>query len=252
MGAAAAVVVCLAWPGAGRSGALVDAGPAPAPGVSQALDVSADPAWQTLVARVKKLEDSARLVPVVHSATEPRRSAELNPIEIEAILERLEELERAKAARGSAAGPLPTDVNDVHWPDDEAETRGLASAVILDRGASDEAKIDAHKRLRRLEDPYTDAMLDELLRIAESSPDEELRGNVWTYFDGTAHLPDLVPRLMNAARNDPSAAVRTEAVETLGNYLDDPSVRALLESILRDDPDKSVRDRARRTLREGG
>lgn len=129
-----------------------------------------------------------------------------------------------------------------------------AERVITDPGASAADKVAAHERLRYVPealDAYSEAMTDELVRIGQSDSSAAVRADVWRLFHGpsTGVLRSrILQPLMRAASVDTDANVRAEAYETLGNYLEDPSVLAALQWAAKNDPDKLVRFKARRSL----
>lgn len=210
-----------------------------------------------------------------------RVAARIDALEAEVASLR-EELGRGAASLAAVEGPAARDVAGLEARIEELEARNRlevdsASAradggrtpeagieaprldparsafeVILDSSATDAQKLAAHRSLRRVEDAYSPALIDALVDLGRTSPDPDIRASTWTMFDGASHLPELVPSLMDAAMHDMSPAARREAAETLGNYVDDPAVRQLLEQLARDDPSKEVRDRAKRTLRDDG
>lgn len=135
------------------------------------------------------------------------------------------------------------------------ETRGQpkptveeARQTLATPAATDTAKVAAHERLRRQRDAYTPAMIRDLVRIGLTNPDPKLRADIWRCFDGATHLPQIVPHLIQALANDGDARVRNEAAETLGDYATIASVRQALEHAYRHDPDKTVREKAGRTV----
>lgn len=125
-----------------------------------------------------------------------------------------------------------------------------AQATLADPRATVAEKVEAHGTLRRVADAYTSFMVADLVRIGANDPVAAVRANVWRYFDGSSHLPELVPHLLHALAHDLEAPVRDEAAETLGNYADDPAVLAALRYAAEHDESPKVRQKAARTLRE--
>ena len=93
-------------------------------------------------------------------------------------------------------------------------------------------------------------MVQELLRVAQTSSEAQVRADVYRFFDGASALPMLVPHLLQVLAHDPEESVRDEAAETLGNYQDDPVVVAALRSSAERDQSGRVRKKAHRTLDE--
>ena len=149
-------------------------------------------------------------------------------------------------AMGLAFPPITESPED---PDSLAVKRDL-NKVLMNPFASEAEKVAAHKSLRRVKDAYEPGAVQELLIMAQVSTDPDVRADVWTHFDGTTDVPEIVPDLVRAIQGETNDAVRIEAVETLGNYLEDPQNLTLLREIAKDDPVKAVRVRAIRTLKE--
>lgn len=135
----------------------------------------------------------------------------------------------------------------------EREEAIRTAQSILANPASPVAEmLVAHETLRRVADAYTPTMVQALVQIGTSDPDSDTRARVWCNFDGSSHLPELVPHLLRALSTDPEPRVRDEASETLGNYLDDPDVLAAVKYAAEFDVSARVRQKAVRTLQESG
>jgi hypothetical protein len=157
-----------------------------------------------------------------------------------ALERRLEESQGRAPDPERAAAPAPRDGQ---------QPVAAARRTILDKAASADAKLEAHRQLRRVRDAYTPDMVDELVRIATLDPRGEVRAAVWTFFDGSSHLPQLVPTLLRALVHDVDSRVREEAAETIGNYVkDDLGVVSALRQAAESDADPRVRAKAKRTL----
>jgi hypothetical protein len=155
-----------------------------------------------------------------------------------------------EALRTAAEEPFIIPGSFTTRPHDPLAARHELNTVLLDPFASEAEKVAAHKALRRVEDAYEPGAVQELLIMAQVSSDPDVRADVWTHFDGTTEVPQIVPALVSAIHGESNDAVRVEAVETLGNYLDDPQNRVLLEHLAKNDSAQAVRDRALRTLKE--
>jgi hypothetical protein len=129
------------------------------------------------------------------------------------------------------------------------ESTVSARETILDASASIADKSQAWRRLRS--GGWTDAVVQEMVRLAQSSTDPAFRADVWRQADARERNLLLVPPLLQALGQDAEAAVREEAAETLENYLDQPGVRQVLETAARSDPDADVRRQAQAVLSSG-
>jgi len=65
-----------------------------------------------------------------------------------------------------------------------AMTRAEADAALLDPNATVEQKLEVHRMLRFVENAYSPAAVQELVRIATSATDEKTRADVWRTFAG--------------------------------------------------------------------
>ena len=157
--------------------------------------------------------------------------------------QRLARLERFQPP----AEPAKETPPKARWVDQPVE---LAKHTIVDPRASVQDKLDAMMRLRRVEDAYTPAMANEMVRLGQTHASPEVRAQVWALFDSSSHLPQLVGPLLNALQYDQAAEVRNEASETLGNYADDPVVLRAIEWAAEHDEAEEVRRKASRTVRE--
>lgn len=207
-----------------------------------------------------RLEASEEGGPVLDPLVRPRielsgrADLELRLTQLESTVAELVQLTAAKGPWKSAMAaamdtPHHSAAGKTNGPDAHA-SRSEINRVLMDPFASEGEKVAAHKSLRRVDDAYELGAVQALLTMAQLSNDPDVRADVWMNFDGTTHVPEIVPHLVQAIRSESNDAVRIEAVETLGNYLEDPQNRTLIQEIARDDPVKAVRDRARRALSE--
>lgn len=203
----------------------------------------------SLAKRVERLEQAAA---TLHTSERIERAPIASPTPDTAVVAALEQ-RLAQVERHSPANPghtLMRQALDRQQPN--ATTAAEAQRVLADAAASVDDKVEAHQRLRRVANAYTPAMVQDLVRIAETDPRPVARANVWTWFDGATLLPELVRPLLRALAHDPDGAVRAEAAETLGNYLDNPAVLPALRQAAQDDADEPVRAKAQRTLTQLG
>lgn len=126
----------------------------------------------------------------------------------------------------------------------------VARAAILDPTSSLELKMAAWGELRSVK-PWGDEVVAEMIRIGETAEDEDVRADVWRQADGRDENTLLVPPMLRALQSDPSAQVRSEAAETLQNYLGEPGVEAALRHAAANDVSEDVREQAAESLTEG-
>jgi hypothetical protein len=113
--------------------------------------------------------------------------------------------------------------------------------------ASEKDRLEALRALRgkELEDG-TDARLgvvEDMVRLAEISSDEKVRADVWRQLSHVTHRSMLGP-LLSALQNDASLEVRSEAAETLADFLPDEQVRRALQHAAENDLSNKVRSDA--------
>lgn len=125
-----------------------------------------------------------------------------------------------------------------------------ARTTVLDGTRTEQEKLEAWRALRGAEE-WGDTVVSEMIRLGETSEDPEIRADVWRQADGRDRNTLLVDPMLRALQSDPSPSVRSEAAETLGNYLSEPGVRDALEAAAAHDDSDDVRDEAKSSL-EGG
>lgn len=87
-----------------------------------------------------------------------------------------------------------------------------------------------------------------MIALGENSADEDIRADVWRQADARSKNTLLVAPLLRALQSDPSDSVRSEAAETLENYISEPGVRDALTYAAENDPSGGVRKEARGAL----
>lgn len=225
------------------------------------------PDWGALEARLTAVEGQlARL----HESNGPsRHSRDETHEEVEALVSRLSQVEDSLAILEEAAGDAGPEAADAissspSPPQERIDREQIgterealdqrlherAEEVILNPEASSLAKVESQKTIRSVTDAYTDAMVQELVRIGEHDGEASIRADVWQFFDGATNLPVLIDPLLHAVNYDENDRVRTEAAETLANYADDPFVLETLQRLAENDSSLDVRRRALRELRE--
>ena len=243
--------------------AIVHGPSRPQPDLDRSLSPTVPEADASLALRVSELERRLEVLGAVTPAdalvsprTEPSRQMDLEKrlaqleVAMAELLPQAASEKSSEDALGSVVEPHVLKGSATITPLDPLAGRHDLNKVLLDSFASEADKVAAQKSLRRVEDAYEAGAVQELLLMAQVSTDPDVRADVWTHFDGTTHVPEIVPALVLAIRGETNEAVRIEAVETLGNYLDDPQNRTLIEGLAKNDPVQGVRDRALRTLKE--
>jgi hypothetical protein len=165
------------------------------------------------------------------------------------LADRLARLEERVAGLTDAARPAAPRPQSAPTPDpvDVQRTIDLMTQIARNASASEKDRLEALRKLRgaRLPDG-TDARLgvvEEMVRLAESSQNENVRADVWRQLSHVTDRSMLSP-LLAALQNDASARVREEAAETLADFLPDESVRRALQHAADNDQNPKVRSQA--------
>ena len=121
--------------------------------------------------------------------------------------------------------------------------------IMLDPYASDEMKASAWGDVRMFAaEAWTDAIVAEAVRIGTTSPDPQIRADIWLQAKANHTHPLLLQPLLEALSYDPSSGVRGMAAYTLALYLDQPGVREALQVASQQDADLAVRQQAEESL----
>lgn len=206
--------------------------------------------------RVLALERKAetRVATSPAEGTEAAR-APLHDERVDSLLARIERLEaalREQAVPETVPQPARTPEEDLARRR-VAQQQLVATArnAILDPRATEAAKLEGWKQLRNGgPDAWTDAIVDEMVRIGLTSSDADVRADVWRQADANARSERIVPALLQALTGDADGRVREEAAETLENYARLPRVRLALEAAAANDPEEKVRRFAKRSLEQ--
>lgn len=204
----------------------------------QALDAR----LREIEARLERVAERPALLapPAVREAVASDPDREDLEVRVAALELALEEGRRSRDRVGEADAETARETR--RRPTDD-ESR----ASILDPVATEAEKLAAWQALR-FSDGWTDDVVSEMIRIGETSADADVRADVWRQADGRGRNTMLVGPLLRALQSDPDAGARSEAAETLANYVDEPGVRAALESASNNDPDRGVRKEANGSL----
>ncbi|MBI5850546.1 MAG: HEAT repeat domain-containing protein [Planctomycetes bacterium] len=231
-----------------------------ADGAPRAVDESRAPdtlpALDDLTRRVVALEQRTEpRVVVPTSAIERTERASLQDPRVDDLASRVARLEAESARRdpGSVAESPRVAADDLERRR-VAQQQLVATArnAILDPRATEAAKLEGWKQLRNGgPDAWTDAIVDEMVRIGLTSNDVNVRADVWRQADANARSERLVPGLLQALTGDADGRVREEAAETLENYAKLPQVRLALEAAAVNDPEEKVRRFARQSIEKG-
>ncbi len=215
--------------------------------------LSEAPQADGLLERLAALEgrvDGLEMTPVAAAAPE-RSRAESDVVAVEARFAKIEE--SLKTIATASAEPVRSlqeqyrALMDVGQVRTEPMTPEDARLKVLDPAAEDAEKLAAWGALRRAE-TWGDDVVDEMVRVAQTSTDAALRADVWRQADGRDRNVRLVGPMIDALRNDSASRVREEAAETLANYLEEPGVVSALQNAASNDPADDVREQARDSL----
>jgi hypothetical protein len=120
-----------------------------------------------------------------------------------------------------------------------------------DLAATEEQRLAALRDLRgrKLADG-TDArmpVLDDMIRLAQTSANAETRTDVWRQLN---HITDLRLKgpLLVALASDPDPHAREKAADTLADFMPDAQVESALRAAMQNDADAKVRSQAFRSL----
>jgi len=214
-----------------------------------------DPRIDALSLRLEELENSIeglqlRADPLPSNTREPAQSQSAATRDLEP---RLAILESWVKSQKEVRSVLLERIGKQRRADDEEAQMTLQSweDQAKDPTSTPEQMLRALSRLRgqRLADG-SDAripVLPELLHLAQTSDVGNVRADVWRQMDGVTE-PDLLTALLYAIQNDTHAKSREEAAETLGPYLPNAEVEAVLRFAKENDEDDGVREQAGESL----
>lgn len=203
-----------------------------------------------LEARLAALEQRVAgldLAPVA-AAPSPRVEDDRTDARLEAIERSLEELALRDEQRVERSDVVAQSLLEAIAQQPRIDPTA-ARDTILDPMATEADKLAAWRALRDAEE-WGPGVVEEMIRVGESSTSEATRADVWRQADARASSDLLVPPLLNALAHDPSAPVRSEAAETLVNYTSVPGVLDALRHAAEFDADEEVREEARNSMRD--
>jgi hypothetical protein len=228
---------------------VADAHEAPGPAGGDAMSVQAqrlETALQELTARVERLETAPITAPatsVPGSRTETGAPSTELQRAIDELRARVERIEKAAAAAPRAANPGPVQPT----PEELAARRAELRRRAFDPNESEESRWRSLNSLINRSSRAEPDLIQEALRIAQTSQDARTRADVWRNMHGVKN-DSLVQPLLLALANDADRNVREEAAETLEDFADRHEVRAALEAAKANDADLGVRRQAEQSL----
>ncbi|HZN61508.1 MAG TPA: HEAT repeat domain-containing protein [Planctomycetota bacterium] len=161
--------------------------------------------------------------------------------EIADLKRRIELLERQALAGRSAPGPqgrtIPANPAMV-----EKEKKQLADASLPER-----TRATSLSRLRMYGAHKTDDVVESALALVNQSQETNIRTLVLRNLQG-AENPKLAAPLVALLKGDANEDVRDEAARVLGDYLEQPDVKAALEQAAAQDSSEKVKRRAQSVL----
>ena len=117
---------------------------------------------------------------------------------------------------------------------------------MLDVTQSERDRLGALRLLRRNEQ-VDDTVVQHALNWLNTSTNANVRDDILEQLDGMTNAVLKQP-LLQLAMSESDPNVREEAVDNLGNFIDDPQVEAQLWQLLNQDTDEDVRQEAARAL----
>lgn len=209
-----------------------------------------------LEAALAKRQEPARSTPE-STDLEAVVTARLDAIE-DAIADlRTRSRERRAPGATEQEAPLVSSIDVLRQRlEEEANARDAGTPVeelqrsLLDPTATPEQQLEIWKQMRGRKGAYDAATVARIVQTALTHEDADFRADIWRNAHGRSTHPDL-GRAAVQALGDREASVREKAAEVLDAYLDQPGVRATLQSLLSNDPDRSVRAAAAEALAGG-
>lgn len=200
--------------------------------------------------------EPARAAAVPRVAATPDAAAEHLQARVDGLERMLHDIQQRQHAEAGAADP--------GGPDPQVEARDLAEEeaararriqqlqeTILDPASNEQQKRAAWAGLRDWENAWNDAVVAQMTHLGLTSPDPEVRADVWRQADGRSRHDALVPALLQALQADAVDDVREEAAETLVEYAWRPDVLAALRQQLAVEANEGVRRYLEAGLRRG-
>jgi hypothetical protein len=133
-------------------------------------------------------------------------------------------------------------------PERRADESELRAAVLLasNRGASPEARVEALRTLRTADQRSLDVVDSMVDVISDRNVAASTRAAAIRHLKGV-DSPKLKAQLLALLQNESDPRVKSEAVETLQTFYDDPAVLDSVRKML-DDPSERVRQEAAKRI----
>jgi HEAT repeats len=151
------------------------------------------------------------------------------------------------AAQPSAGLPAPEPVASAVVPAAASGAQEQARRTFLDRTKPASERVDALLALRKSRDGRTEEVARVALELAQDQAvAPPLRAEALRHLSRLDY-PSMKEPLLGILTRERDSNTRTEAVELLQRFLDDPGIKTALQAA-QNDPDRRVRDEARRRL----
>ena len=202
-----------------------------------------------IVIRLERLENrlteiNTQPAPASGSQAEPVTNESSGGQDIFGLDERLARLEQIEQDRQDAAQRRAEERRL-----QLAQMTAAATEVMMNPIADDQMKAGAWGQIRmNAADAWTDVIVAEAVRIGTTSPNPQMRADIWRQAHAGRTHPLLLQPLLHAMANDTERTAREEAAETLDLYLDQPGVREALQAASQYDADPGVRRQALASL----
>lgn len=238
--AIASLVAMKGQPTASGGSGVVDLGPLEAR--IAALEAGMD--------HVRKLAEAEHLsLPPAAAREVPSQKADPR---IDEVMKRLDGVEKSVAEDHAVVLAQANAKNVVDLRADRAQRSvDEVTRQARDLAATEEQRLAALRdlRMRKLADG-TDArlpVLDDMIRLAQTSTSAETRTDVWRQLN---HITDsrLKGPLLVSLASDPDPKVREKAADTLADFMPDAQVESALRAAMQNDADAKVRSQAFKSL----
>ncbi|MCB9891633.1 MAG: HEAT repeat domain-containing protein [Planctomycetes bacterium] len=163
---------------------------------------------------------------------------------LEASVARLTTARIHAPTTGSSTAGMPSTQRPAR---DDAAEASKHQITAADANADVEQRMRALRHLRGIEGGRSPSVVAAMIHLAQTSQDPEVRADVWRQMS-RAKDKQLVAPMMQAVQSDAHPKVREEAAETLGDFLDEPGVRSILQHVSENDVEEDVRRQARSSL----
>jgi len=202
------------------------------------------------VERMRKLAEAEHLASPPAAAREAQ-GAKADP-RIDEMVKRLEGVEKS-VAEDHAVVLAQANVKSAVDLRADRQQRSIDEVTkqARDLTATEEQRLAAlhDLRMRKLADG-TDArlaVLDDMIRMAQTSTNAETRTDVWRQLN---HITDarLKGPLLDALASDPDPRAREKAADTLADFMPDAQVETALRAAMQNDVDAKVRSQAFKSL----